>query len=134
MNVNKYFLQILVFVVFIGIGCAQASEIYVSSRVVSTPSILGDPALVSVTLSNGAGTSIRNVDLRLAGSEMMIRGNGVLQFGNVDADGISTILAELYPAANDGGMPGSILWRIDYDVVTGNHIQIELSSELSAEE
>lgn len=134
MVVNKYFLQSLIFAFFIGIGCAQASEIFVSNRVVSTPAVPGDPALISITFSNGTNTSIRNVDLRLVGSGMMIGGNGVLQLGAVDANGISTVLAELFPASNDGGLPGSILWKVDYDMFASGHIQVELSSELGVEE
>lgn len=134
MIVKKYFLQCLIFVFFIGLGGLQANEIFVSSRVIATPVVAGDPALISITLSNDTGFPIRNVDLRLAGAEMMVGGNGVLQLGTVDTGEIGTILAELIPASDNGNLPASILWRVDYDVVTGNHTQLELSSELGVEE
>ncbi|NNF97081.1 MAG: hypothetical protein HKM94_09165 [Halobacteria archaeon] len=135
MVVKKYFLQSLALAFVLGLGCAQASEIFVSNRVVAAPVVAGDPALISITLSNGTGGPIRNVDLRLAGAEMMIGGNGVVQLGTVDANGIGTVLAELIPTTDDGSLPTSIFWRVDYDdVVAGNHQQLKLGSELSTEE
>jgi len=57
-----------------------------------------------------------------------------VQLGTVDANGIATVLTELIPTTDDGSLPTSIFWRVDYDVVTGNHQQLELGSELSTEE
>ena len=134
MNVQKYFLQSLALAIFLGLSCAQASEMFVTNRVVVAPVVVGDPALISVTLSNDTGSPIRNVDLRLAGTGMIVGGNGVVQLGIVGANEIGTVLVELIPTTDDGSLPTNILWRVDYDVAAGNHTQIELGSELSTEE
>jgi len=134
MIVNKYIIRSFALLLIFGVSVAQASEIFVSTRVISTPIVAGDPALISITLSNDTGGQIRNVDLRLAGTEMMLEGNGVLQLGTIDSDGIDTVLAELIPVTNDGSLPASIYWQMDYDTAAGNHQQLELGSELSMEE
>ena len=134
MVIQRYFLQNMALVFFLGLGCVQASEMLVTSRVVTPPVVVGDPALVSVTLSNDTGSTIHNVDLRLAGAEMMVGGIGVVQLGTLGMNEIGTVLVKLIPSAVDGSLPAIISWRVDYDVVSGDHAQIELGSELSTEE
>jgi len=134
MVIQRYFLRNMALVFFLGLGCVQASEMLVTSRVVTPPVVVGDPALVSVTLSNDTGSTIHNVDLRLAGAEMMVGGIGVVQLGTLGMNEIGTVLVKLIPSAVDGSLPARISWRVDYDVATGNHVQIELGSELSTEE
>jgi len=134
MVIQRYFLQNMALVFFLSLSCVQASEMLVTSRVVTPPVVVGDPALISVTLSNDTGSTIRNVDLRLAGMEMMVGGNGVVQLGTLGMNEIRTVLVKLTPSAVDGSLPARISWRVDYDVVAGDHAQIELSSELSTEE
>ena len=134
MKVKRHYLQGMALALFLGLGCAQASEISISNRIVTAPVVAGDPALISITLGNNTGGVIRNVDLRLADAKMMVSGNGVVQLGTVGADEIGTVLAELIPATDDGSLPASILWRVDYDLAAGGHAQIELGSELGAEE
>ena len=134
MVIQRYFLQNMALVFFLGLGCVQASEMLVTSRVVTPPVVVGDPALVSVTLSNDTGSTIHNVDLRLACAEMMVAGNGVVQLGTLGMNEIGTVLVKLIPSAVDGSLPAIISWRVDYDVVSGDHAQIELGSELSTEE
>ena len=134
MVIQRYFLQNMALVFFLSLGCVQASEMLVTSRVVTPPVVVGDPALVSVTLSNDTGSTIHNVDLRLAGMEMMVGGNGVVQLGTMGMNDIGTVLVKLTPSAVDGSLPARISWRVDYDVAAGDHTQIELGSELSTEE
>ena len=134
MVIQRYFLQNMALVFFLSLGCVQASEMLVTSRVVTPPVVVGDPALVSVTLSNDTGSTIHNVDLRLAGAEMMVGGIGVVQLGTLGMNEIGTVLVKLIPSAVDGSLPARISWRVDYDVSAGNHVQIELGSELSTEE
>ena len=134
MVIQRYFLQNMALVFFLSLGCVQASEMLVTSRVVTPPVVVGDPALVSVTLSNDTGSTIHNVDLRLAGAEMMVGGIGVVQLGTLGMNEIGTVLVKLIPSAVDGSLPAIISWRVDYDVVSGDHAQIELGSELSTEE
>ena len=134
MVIQRYFLQNMALVFFLSLGCVQASEMLVTSRVVTPPVVVGDPALVSVTLSNDTGSTIHNVDLRLAGAEMMVGGIGVVQFGTLGMNEIGTVLVKLIPSAVDGSLPARISWRVDYDVAAGDHTQIELGSELSTEE
>lgn len=134
MVIQRYFLQNMALGFFLSLGCVQASEMLVTSRVVTPPVVVGDPALISVTLSNDTDSTIRNVDLRLAGTEMMVGGNGVVQLGTLGMNEIGTVLVKLTPSAIDGSLPARISWRVDYDVVAGDHAQIELSSELSTEE
>ena len=134
MVVKKHFIQHLIVVFFLGLGCLQASEVSVSTRIVSTPDIPGDPTLISITVSNDTINAIRNVDLRLARSEVVIGGNGVLQLGTVVANGFNTVEAEIFPATSDGGLPGSIVWKVDYDDVAGSHLQNELITVLGTEE
>ncbi len=134
MIINKYIIRSFALLFMIGVSSVQASEIFVSTHVISTPIVPGDPALISITLSNDTGGQIRNVDLRLAGTEMMLEGNGVLQLGTMDLDGIDTVLAKLIPASEDGSLPVNIIWQVDYDVSSGNHARIEIGSELGMEE
>ena len=134
MVIQRYFLQNMALVFFLSLGCVQASEMLVTSRVVTPPVVVGDPALVSVTLSNDTGSTIHNVDLRLAGAEMMVGGIGVVQLGTLGMNEIGTVLVKLIPSAVDGSLPARISWRVDYDVAAGDHTQIELGSELSTEE
>jgi len=135
MIIKKYYLQSLILALVLGLGCAQASEIFVSSHVVTTPVVVGDPALVSVSLINGTDNPINNVDLRLASAEMIVGGNGVVQLGTVGANEIATVLAEMLPVTEDGSLPTSIFWQVDFDdVAAGNHQQLELGSELGTEE
>lgn len=134
MIIKKHFMQFLVFVFFIGIGYLHASEISVSTRIVTTPDIPGDPVLISITVSNDTFNTVRNVDLRLARSEMKIGGNGVLQFGTVTANGFNTVEAEIFPVSSDGGLPSNIVWKVDYDDVAGSHLQNELITVLGTEE
>lgn len=134
MFVKKYLTQCMIVIYLIGLGCLQASEISVSTRIVSVPDIPGDPSLISITVSNDTTNSIHNVDLRLARSEVMIGGNGVLQFGTVAASGFNTVEAEIFPASSDGSLPDSIVWKVDYDDVAGSHLQNELITVLGAEE
>ena len=134
MKVKRHYLQSMALALFLGLSCAQASEISISNRIVTAPAVAGDTALISITLGNNTGGIIRNVDLRLASAKMMVSGNGVVQLGTVGADEIGTVLAELIPATDDGNLPANILWRVDYDLAAGDHAQIELGSELGAEE
>ncbi len=134
MTVKRNLFKYLIVMFLTGSSYLHASEVSVSADLIMGPTVIGDPAIISVTVNNMTTHSIHNFDLRLSGSDMMIGGNGVLQFGVITANGSSTLETQLLLSSSNGDIPESIVWQADYDDVAGEHVISELSTVLSNEE
>ena len=51
---------------------------------------------------------------------MMLEGNGVLQLGTMDLDGIGAVLAKLIPTSEEGSLPVNIIWQVERRYTAGS--------------
>ncbi len=110
---------------------AMATEFSVTTNL-EIKEAVGNQVMGNVTADvlNMSGSTIRNVDLRLANPGGMTVEKGVLQFGRIPSDDVKTT-TKLFNADQefvDSGEP--VIWRLDYDDANGNHQQEIISSDL----
>ena len=117
----------------VGLTIAQANEIVIGNEVVESPATAGGSVLISVTLTNSMGSGIKNVDLRLY-SDATVVGNGVVQMGSIANEDTIIRLTDIVATTQDGNLPGSLSWQLDYDDVSGTHHQLQIGADLGMRE